>query len=64
MQQAGPRCPTREAKENFEAIDAREILEKVAGLPLTSWNYKADPDHRRYIGPVSQDFHAAFGTRH
>jgi hypothetical protein len=32
-----------------------------AALALTAWTYKADPDHRRYIGPTTQDFHAAFG---
>jgi hypothetical protein len=51
----------RNAKENFEPINTIEILEKVAGLPLTAWNYKADPEKRRYIGPVAQDFHSAFG---
>ncbi len=51
----------REAKENFEAIDTGAILDKLAALPVTAWNYKADPDRRRYIGPVAQDFHAAFG---
>ncbi|HAV60804.1 MAG TPA: hypothetical protein DCY13_00370, partial [Verrucomicrobiales bacterium] len=50
----------RAAKENFVAIDPAEVLEKVAALPLARWNYKAAPglDH---IGPVAQDFHAAFG---
>ena len=51
----------RNAKENFEPIDVEDILAKVAALPVTAWNYKADPDKRRYIGPVAQDFHAAFG---
>ncbi len=51
----------RNAKENFAPIDAAEILEKLAALPLTAWNYKDDPEKRRYIGPVAQDFHAAFG---
>lgn len=51
----------RELKENFEDIDPREILEQVAALPLAAWNYKADPGQRRYIGPVAQDFHSAFG---
>ncbi len=50
----------RNAKENFGAIDTQAILNGVATLPLTAWNYKADPDKRRYIGPVAQDFHAAF----
>lgn len=51
----------RNAKENFEPIDTGAILEKVAALPVTAWTYKDDPEHRRYIGPVAQDFHAAFG---
>ncbi len=50
----------RAAKENFTAVDPRDVLDKVAALPLARWNYKAAPglDH---IGPVAQDFHAAFG---
>ena len=51
----------RHAKENFAPIDTAAILDQVAQLPLTAWTYKADPEHRRYIGPVAQDFHAAFG---
>lgn len=50
----------RAAKENFAPIDADTILERLAALPLTAWSYKEDPNHRRYIGPVAQDFHAAF----
>jgi len=48
------------AKTAVTPIDHREILRKVAALPVTSWNYKHDPN-RRYIGPMAQDFHAAFG---
>ena len=51
----------RNAKENFEDVDKADILEKLGELPLTAWNYKADPEKRRYVGPVAQDFHAAFG---
>lgn len=55
-----PLCD-REAKENFEPIDTAVILQQVAALPLSAWTYKHDPDKRRYIGPVAQDFQAAFG---
>jgi hypothetical protein len=48
----------RNAKENFKAVDVHAILEKVAQLPLTEWNYKGYID--RHIGPMAQDFHAAF----
>ena len=51
----------RNAKENFAPIDTAAILDQVAQLPLTAWTYKADPEQRRYIGPMAQDFHAAFG---
>ena len=48
------------AKTAVTPIDHRETLRKVAALPVTAWNYKHDPN-RRYIGPMAQDFHAAFG---
>ena len=51
----------RDAKENFAPVDTGAVLDRLAGLPLTEWNYKADPEQRRYIGPMAQDFHAAFG---
>jgi len=47
-------------KTKVTAVDTRMILSKVAAMPLTEWEYKVVP-HRRYIGPMSQDFHAAFG---
>jgi hypothetical protein len=51
----------RNQKENFQPVNVREVLEKVAALPVTRWNYKADPDNP-HIGPMAQDFHAAFAT--
>lgn len=51
----------RNAKENFAPIDAGEVLEKVAKLPVTTWNYHAQADSIRHIGPMAQDFKAAFG---
>ena len=35
-------------------------MEKVAALPLSKWNYKAD-SASRHLGPMAQDFYAAFG---
>lgn len=51
----------RRKKENFEALNTENILQKVAQLPLTSWNYKSQPATTRHIGPMAQDFYAAFG---
>ena len=30
-------------------------------MPITSWTYKIEVDSVRHIGPMAQDFHAAFG---
>ncbi len=49
----------RDAKENFTPVDSREILEKVAALPLSRWNFKTDAQ-APHLGPMAQDFHAAF----
>ena len=40
----------------------KEILEKIAKMNLTTWNYKTqDPKTFRHYGPMAQDFFAAFG---
>jgi hypothetical protein len=52
----------RNAKANFSAVDTRAVLEKLARIPLETWNYKAQADSIRHIGPMAQDFAAAFGV--
>jgi hypothetical protein len=49
----------RESKTDFRPIEPREVLAKLAAMPVTSWRYKHDPS-RRYIGPTSQHFMEAF----
>ncbi|RMF28046.1 MAG: hypothetical protein D6759_16565, partial [Chloroflexi bacterium] len=51
----------RNAKENFEPVDPQAVLEQVAQLPISTWNYKAEDDAIRHMGPTAQDFYAAFG---
>ncbi|KAA0993534.1 tail fiber domain-containing protein [Dyadobacter aurulentus] len=48
-------------KENFKDLDTEIILQKVAKMQVTSWNYKSQPATTRHIGPMAQDFYAAFG---
>jgi len=50
----------RNAKENFTSVNARDVLEKVAALPITEWTYKTLAG-ARHMGPVAQDFRATFG---
>jgi len=51
----------RNAKENFAAVDPGAVLARVATLPVTEWNYKTDSKSVQHIGPMAQDFQAAFG---
>jgi prefoldin subunit 5 len=51
----------RNRKTNFASISSSEVLAKVARLPIQRWNYKNDAVNLRHIGPMAQDFHAAFG---
>ncbi len=51
----------RNAKEQFKLVNARDVLDKVARLPISEWQYKTQGD-ARHIGPMAQDFHAAFAV--
>src|ERR1035437_4845826 len=50
----------RNLKENFATISPASILEKIDQLPVTEWNYKTEGPGVSHIGPVAQDFWAAF----
>jgi hypothetical protein len=52
----------RNAKENFAPVNAESVLDKVAALPLSTWNYKEQDRSIRHLGPMAQDFKAAFGV--
>jgi hypothetical protein len=49
-------------KENFKPLDGEEVLRKIRGFELTSWNFIGhDPKEFRHYGPMAQDFFTAFG---
>jgi hypothetical protein len=50
----------RNLKENIQPVSAQEMLDKVASLPITHWNFKDDAG-TKHVGPMAQDFYAAFG---
>ncbi len=52
----------RNVKENFSTIDRREILARLASISVEGWNYKFQDPSIRHIGPMAQDFAAAFGV--
>src|SRR4029079_7056079 len=52
----------RNVKANLSAVDTAGILERVAAMPVQSWNYKSQDASVKHIGPMAQDFAAAFGV--
>ena len=48
------------AKENFASVDGRDVLERLMEIPISTWNYKSQDDGIRHMGPMAQDFWAAF----
>ncbi len=51
----------RHVKENVQPWDGREALERLSRVPIASWNYKSQDASIRHVGPMAQDFRAAFG---
>ncbi len=47
--------------ENIETVDSRDVLRKVGSLPISEWNYIAEDDRVRHIGPTGEDLHQIFG---
>jgi hypothetical protein len=51
----------RNLKEKFVPVNPVEVLAKVAALPVSRWSFKTDSSVQ-HVGPMAQDFHAAFGV--
>jgi hypothetical protein len=57
-----PLCVSdRNLKRDIEPVDDQAVLEGVSRMPVSSWSYKSDDPSVRHLGPMAQDFHAAFG---
>jgi trimeric autotransporter adhesin len=50
----------RNAKKGFESVDTRDVLEHVLALPITTWRYNGERRGVAHMGPMAQDFYAAF----
>jgi len=61
MNNFGAHISDRASKTNLAPVDTRKVLEKLATLPIQRWTYIAQGEHAPHMGPVAQDFHAAFG---
>lgn len=49
---------SRTFKEDFQPLEATDLLTKLAALPVESWRYKGTNEY--HIGPVAEDFTETF----
>jgi trimeric autotransporter adhesin len=47
-------------KKDVQEVDPREVLEHLVSLPVATWRYRNDPSGDLFMGPMAQDFYAAF----
>jgi hypothetical protein len=48
-------------KRNARLVDTKQILKKLASLPIKQWSYRAQDPSIEHIGPMAQDFYNTFG---
>ncbi|MFL5382041.1 MAG: tail fiber domain-containing protein, partial [Longimicrobiaceae bacterium] len=51
----------RSRKENFVAVEGEDLLLRLRSVPVSTWNYLSQDRSIRHMGPMAQDFAAAFG---
>jgi hypothetical protein len=52
----------RNRKQDFLNVDGEDLLARLRNVPVTTWRYRDEEDRStRHIGPMAQDWHAAFG---
>lgn len=50
----------RNRKENVVWLDGEDVLRRLRGVPVATWNYIDTETGARNVGPMAQDWHAAF----
>ena len=51
----------RGVKDHLRPVDGRWVLQQLAAMPIATWNWKSQDVGIRHMGPMAQDFSAAFG---
>jgi hypothetical protein len=52
---------SRHVKHGFTDVDGESVLRKIAGMPVQRWRYNGERADVWHLGPMAQDFRAAFG---
>jgi hypothetical protein len=52
----------RNVKTNVLPVNEGQLLARLGEMPVTTWSYRNQDPSVRHIGPMAQDFYAAFGV--
>jgi hypothetical protein len=50
----------RNLKRDIQPVEPEHVLDALSELPISTWSYKTEASGARHIGPMAQDFQAAF----
>ena len=51
---------SRTTKENFIAVSGADVLSRLQGIQVSTWNYISEGRTVRHMGPMAEDFFSAF----
>jgi hypothetical protein len=51
---------SRTTKENFSEVSGNDVLASLRKVPVSTWNYIAEGQQSRHLGPMAEDFYGAF----
>lgn len=51
---------SRTTKQNFMLVDGNDVLSRLRKIPVSTWNYIAEGNETRHMGPMAEDFYDAF----
>jgi hypothetical protein len=51
---------SRTTKENFAEVSGNDVLARLRKVPVSTWNYIAEGQQSRHLGPMAEDFYSAF----
>jgi hypothetical protein len=51
---------SRTTKENFSLVSGDDVLASLRKVPVSTWNYIAEGQQSRHLGPMAEDFYGAF----
>lgn len=55
---------SRSIKHRIEPVRKDAVLERARSIDIARWRYRNDDTQAQHMGPMAEDFHAAFGLGH